>query len=119
MCTIFFLSSQSSLPVKHMFTMQDKVFHFIAFACLGYGLYRILRFHQHKPIVITLVTIGVCGLYGLSDEIHQSFVPNRVFDWWDLFADVLGVCFACSIGKFLFRKDLELFSFLFKKQIKI
>ena len=29
-------------------------------------------------------------LYALSDEFHQTFVPGRVADPWDLFCDALG-----------------------------
>lgn len=34
-------------------------------------------------VIITL-------LYGISDEIHQSFVPNRTYDIHDIVADGIG-----------------------------
>jgi VanZ family protein len=29
-------------------------------------------------------------LYGVSDEIHQFFVPNRLFDFYDMLANAAG-----------------------------
>ena len=29
-------------------------------------------------------------LYGISDEIHQSFTPGRTPDWRDALADMIG-----------------------------
>jgi VanZ family protein len=38
--------------------------------------------------------IGASTLYGVSDEIHQMFVPPRRADPYDLLADALGACAA-------------------------
>ena len=35
-------------------------------------------------------------LFGLTDEIHQSYVPSRTADGWDLLADALGA--AMGVG---------------------
>ena len=35
--------------------------------------------------------IAITGLYALSDEIHQYFVPNRYFDIYDVIVDFIGV----------------------------
>ena len=40
-------------------------------------------------------------LYGLSDELHQSFVPNRTSDIADLMADGIGACVGCALGGIL------------------
>ena len=41
------------------------------------------------------------AMYGLSDEIHQVFVPNRSFEVADILADTMGAvmaqCFLCGI----------------------
>jgi len=34
--------------------------------------------------------IAVANLYGISDELHQSFTPFRTPDWHDVVADALG-----------------------------
>ncbi|MCD6268587.1 MAG: VanZ family protein, partial [Deltaproteobacteria bacterium] len=40
-------------------------------------------------------------LYGLSDEIHQYYVPNREFSWMDLLADGAGGYFGARIWMIL------------------
>jgi len=42
----------------------------------------------------TLWIVAVAGLYGLSDEIHQHFVPSRNSSVLDLFSDVVGAWLA-------------------------
>ena len=77
---IFYLSSQSNLPIKPIFEFQDKVMHFLAFFTLGYTCIRIFLYKKNSRIKSALITIFVCTCYGLSDELHQLMVPNRVFD---------------------------------------
>lgn len=102
---IFYFSSLSRLPVTPSFNHQDKLHHFIAFFTLGYSLFRIGFYKQFSPKQ-TLILVVVCGtLYGFSDELHQLFVPNRVFDWWDLIADFLGCLTALFAGPSLIKLD--------------
>ena len=42
----------------------------------------------------TLWIVVVAGLFGLSDEIHQHFVPTRNSSVLDLFSDVVGAWLA-------------------------
>ena len=62
--------------------------------------------HDFSARMRVAVPVVFCALYGLSDEIHQSFVDGRVFDLLDLAADVAGAAFAA--GLFVYwqiRKD--------------
>ena len=47
----------------------------------------------------------VVAIYALSDEIHQSFVPERTSDWRDVAADLCGAVAAlvtiAIAGRFL------------------
>ncbi|WP_409341128.1 VanZ family protein [Paenibacillus sp. MBLB4367] len=38
--------------------------------------------------------VGLCLLYGLSDEYHQSFVPGRMPDMLDIRNDLIGAAIA-------------------------
>lgn len=102
---IFILSSQSSLPIRFVFELQDKVMHFIAFFVLGYTCVRICLFKNYSHIKVFIITVVICTAYGLSDEIHQSYVPNRVFDWADLLADFLGSVTSVFAGIKLYKFD--------------
>ena len=44
-----------------------------------------------------LITILICFLYALSDEIHQSFVPGRACRALDVLIDTSGSAFFCLV----------------------
>lgn len=90
---IFFLSSSArNLATDWTTAGGDKILHFGA-----YGLWAVLL---ALPVLLIWPTVSdrllclwvsVAGiLYGLSDEIHQSYVPERVASVWDLLADAVG-----------------------------
>jgi VanZ family protein len=91
---IFYLSSLSH-PEDHLpfvSSFSDKVLHAIEYAVLGALCIRAL----HGTVSdswrqwATPMAIGLASVYGVSDEIHQSFVPFRnshVLDW---VADTVG-----------------------------
>lgn len=65
----------------------DKVAHFGVYGILGITAFIAW---PKSP----LKAIAVCVAYGLSDEIHQMFIPGRSCDPWDWLADSLGACVA-------------------------
>ena len=91
---IFIQSSMSHLAAPDLgFDMQDKFFHVIEYAILGYLLRRALLFQNNNFIRNNAgwLTIVFGALYAISDEIHQSFVPGRFAGADDVIADVIGV----------------------------
>ena len=92
-CAAIFI--QSSFPTAHQVPQWpglDKILHAAAYALLGFLFFRALtaerpcKNHNLSLILSVLFT----GLYGLSDEIHQSFVPGRTADPADALADLAG-----------------------------
>ena len=94
---IFYLSSQSEPPRLPfpVFPGLDKIVH----AC-EFGLFGLLVFWVVGCSLQTLsarsrgiVSVVIAVLYGISDEIHQTFVPMRHGDPFDVLADAAGaVC---------------------------
>lgn len=82
---IFALSSRPRLPSPEVAGF-DKVSHFGAFALLAFLLARALDGPRGG---FRAAAVGM--LYGVSDELHQAFVPGRSPDWRDWVADALGV----------------------------
>ncbi len=74
----------------------DKVAHAILYGgltlCFSWGLKRSNT--DVRYWVQCFVPVIFAMLYGLSDEIHQLFVPKRNFDWWDWCADIVGAILA-------------------------
>jgi VanZ family protein len=88
---IFYLSHQPSVPVPSLFPMQDKLMHISAYAILGFlgmGSVRAMS-HGYRPEQAWMICLLV-GLYGVSDEFHQYFIPGRTADALDVVADIAG-----------------------------
>jgi VanZ family protein len=70
----------------------DKFLHVGAYGLMGILFFRAyetlpLRFNKTSLI---LMSIGSATLYGISDEIHQYFVPFRQADIMDVLANTMG-----------------------------
>lgn len=88
---IFFLSSQSSPPQPAPTTpYRDIIAHIIEYTFLGLLLSFSFYYPEGKENRKTILAILVAIVYGLTDEIHQFFVPRRYFTLLDLLADAFG-----------------------------
>ncbi len=87
---IFGLSSISSVPSLPG-GMSDKLAHILLYSGLGFLVARALA-GGVRPLSARglIVVLGFAAAYGLSDETHQLFVPNRQFEVRDMAADVVG-----------------------------
>lgn len=90
---IFYLSSEPKPPTLDItFPGADKVAHAVLYAglaaTLSLGIQR--SNDAPNPTLHFVVPILFAAVYGLSDEFHQSFVPERTFSLLDLAADAFG-----------------------------
>jgi VanZ family protein len=95
---------QSSLPSDHFVELPDasldstikESLHLIEFAILYVLLVLafLTRSRQFTP-TLNVACAVFAALYGISDEIHQSFVPYRSSSLFDFVKDIIGisVCF--------------------------
>ncbi len=90
MALIFFLSSQSTLPnlTPGLPDLQAIAGHLATFGVLGWLWWWALRSAGVPHPALWSLAIAIA--YGLSDEYHQSFVPGRTADPFDLAMDTLG-----------------------------
>lgn len=94
---IFLLSSDSHPPFEEVqIPLKDKAAHIVLYGGLCATVSLGLRRAENRPGPWTqlLVPIGFAVLYGMSDEFHQLFVPNRTCDPADLLADAIGATLA-------------------------
>jgi VanZ family protein len=70
----------------------DKLLHTGGYGLLGLLFCRAYRAGWPKASSRSLSRYAVLStaLFGLSDEFHQSFVPFRTADAWDVLADAIG-----------------------------
>lgn len=107
MALIFFGSSMQLKQGASPFTYADKVVHFFEYGILGVLLFNALEKKSSVTSVTLLITLTtvLTGLYGLSDEIHQYFVPTRECSYFDLIFDVAGgLC--CSLMWYHLKKRI-------------
>ena len=104
---IFFLSAQSSFPMlpAGIFT-YDKVIHCCEYAVLGLLVARALELYGVRHFVLLGIAAG--ALYGVSDELHQYFVPGRSCDPFDALADTVGSSLG-AVGWLALAKRLHRF----------
>lgn len=93
---IFFLSSRQKISVSEDLDTNFIVFktlHMIEYACL-------MLFYVRACILstklsareIVLLSALMTILYGISDEIHQTYVPTRTGKVHDILVDSIGIC---------------------------
>jgi VanZ family protein len=98
---IFYVSSleKIELPLE-VISFNDLLFHAAAYFLFGLTL-MLAAYPWNASLDYTMrvyIILGLIGvLYGLSDEIHQSFVPNRTCTISDFLADSFGVILALLI----------------------
>lgn len=92
MAAIFTLSSFPSLPEPPGFHGLDKPEHYIAYSCLSLLVFRAVRgiWYRWSLASVALVAVFVSAFYGITDEVHQIFVPPRCCEFLDWVADLLG-----------------------------
>ncbi len=101
---LFYLSSQPSIDTPSLFPGQDKLFHLIAYGVLGFLGMGAMLIHEsgyrHRQLWLVVLLVV---LYGISDEIHQYFVPGRTMDIYDVLADSIGGLLGAWVMFFLVR----------------
>ncbi|MBN1477738.1 VanZ family protein [Candidatus Sumerlaeota bacterium] len=73
------------------FPHADKLMHLVEYGVLGFLLARILGRGESAPSTAVLIASALITLaYGVTDEVHQIWVPTRTFSLCDLTADLIG-----------------------------
>lgn len=91
---IWLSSGPRSIPGPD-FDAKDKLLHFLAFGGMGILAFRATRTLTPLPgrSLRFWLAVSFTILFGLTDEIHQYFVPGRSADALDVVADAAGALF--------------------------
>jgi VanZ family protein len=86
----------------------DKLLHSLAYAVLALSAAYAVppRYLDRHPVKAAVLIVLFTIVYGLSDEFHQSFTPNRTPSALDLAADTLGALIAVA-GLSLVRQWIQ------------
>ena len=101
---IFVLSSIPGDTFPNVdFEYSDKIVHLIVYAILFCLFFYSLK-NQSKYVRLRELALEYAflftALYGITDEMHQYFVPNRSCEFYDWAADVTGALLMYLIFKF-------------------
>jgi len=91
------LSEQAVITTDWSFIVR-KAAHATIYTLLGFvTMLAVYKTAKQKPLKIslskgsqTLIALGICFSYALSDEIHQLFVPGRSCELRDVIIDLAG-----------------------------
>src|SRR5206468_10784215 len=104
MALIFYLSSQSE-PMPGLTTrVWDKALHFIEYGTLCILFCRALHGEGFAALRLALVAVVLTSAYGATDEVHQSFVPERNAGADDWPADTTGGAAGATLLSTSFRR---------------
>lgn len=102
-CSIsVYLSSQPTIEKMPSFPYADKLVHLVCFGGLAFWVAFACNLKGLSIREIILPTL-IVSVYGIIDEIHQSFTPGRSCTVSDWLADTLGA-FLGSLIFFLIIK---------------
>jgi VanZ family protein len=93
MAIIFYLSAQPDLPQAPdalLDVLLKKSGHAVEYASL-FLLYLRAWKANHSTDRALRTSLWATGVYALSDELHQAFVPGRKANWYDVVIDMSGV----------------------------
>lgn len=106
MAFVFYISSRSSLPQAQgewLDALIKKLSHIAEYTLLFLLLVRAWRWTlatcwgRHSMEEALWAALLTTAAYGISDEVHQSFVPRRRASWYDVVIDVAVPLLLCLL----------------------
>jgi VanZ family protein len=88
MLVIFAASSRPRVPYQS--DVPDWFSHALVYLVLSVLASRAFAAGRALDLGLAAVVFAFCVAYGISDEIHQAFVPGRHPDIWDVVKDAIG-----------------------------
>jgi len=104
---LFYLSSIPNAPQPFTFDFGDKISHALAFGFLACLLVFARLPYRTGSISRAALITGIVLIYGITDEIHQSFVPGRNASVGDVVADGIGGLVAAFFLVWLQRRPWQ------------
>lgn len=92
---IFYASSCSRVAGPSLAGI-DKAEHFLIYGLLGTLLARVPAVANTKGLGVWTGVI-LASVFGITDEIHQSFTPGRSVEFADWCSDTLGAALAVAV----------------------
>ncbi len=90
--------------IRKINSTAREYMHGVVFFVLGMLIHNAVRQSGAKGIKAGAVSLAICIVYGIIDEIHQIFIPGRAFQVGDLIMDAAGSIIGICLIWRIFRK---------------
>lgn len=87
----------SALPGSNVPGRFGSVAHFVEYAVFAFLLFAALR-PRHAPAAAAVLAVAIASSYGITDELHQAFVPMRMPDTLDWLVDTAGAVTGATLA---------------------
>ncbi len=96
-----FIDNPSPSLLSFAETLVRKLAHFAEYFILAFFVFNTINSWSNSRIRrLSIITVAICCLYAISDEIHQYFVPGRACRAFDVAVDTAGSAFFCVVYYF-------------------
>lgn len=101
--TVERINPEKDFDIDDFNNIIRKNAHFFAYLFLGGIVLNALRLSLHRSwIYRAFIAVAICGMYAVSDEIHQMFVPGRGAQLSDVLIDTSSAVVGIAISYVLF-----------------
>lgn len=102
---IFYLSSLTFPPGTGTTNIVSIIYHFVVF--FFFALFLSISTARGKKTSLIPLAIIISILYGISDEVHQLFIPGRSFAVSDMLLNTSGILLASTLYLLLTMSKLK------------
>ena len=105
---IFVLSEQSGLRVSDDASVDEPlrvIAHLGTYAILAGLLLFALTSRMPPTAQAAVLAFGLAVLYGVTDEMHQAFVPDRTGQLSDVVTDAIGAAVGVTLAWWILRRS--------------
>lgn len=82
--------------VEFIHSPLRELMHMLEYLILSILIYYVLsNYNSDNKFIISVM---FCFIYATFDEIHQIFIPNRTFEYFDIFMDIIGAIIGIFIS---------------------
>ncbi|MCL2456540.1 MAG: VanZ family protein [Defluviitaleaceae bacterium] len=87
--------TDEALAAAHFFVR--KFAHFFVYLSLAFCITQSFKFYITNRTKLWLSAWGIASFYGVTDEIHQQFVPGRVMSFVDILINSCGALMGTTL----------------------
>jgi len=97
----FFLPFATDYMIDLLHFLVRKGAHFFVYFVLAFCLVQSLKFYVHRLFSVWFYAWAIASVYGITDEIHQYFVPGRVMAVVDMIINAAGAFAGAAFSIFV------------------